>query len=49
MLIRRPSVRHSQKLSDDFFSFLSCSFLWMVPMHSTTSIQGIPSLAHPHQ
>ena len=25
----------SQKLSDNFFSFLACSFLRMVPMHST--------------
>ena len=24
----------SQKLSDNFFSFLACSFLRMVPMHS---------------
>ena len=38
---RRPSVVNfsiksliSQKLSDNFFSFLACSFLRMVPMHS---------------
>ena len=24
----------SQKLSDNFFSFLACRFLWMGPMHS---------------
>ena len=37
----RPSVVNfsiksliSQKLSDNFFSFLACSFLRMVPMHS---------------
>ena len=45
-VVRPSSVRHpsvinfsiksliSQKLSDNFFSFLACSFLRMVPMHS---------------
>ena len=45
-VVRRPSVVRpsvvnfsiksliSQKLSDNFFSFLACSFLRMVPMHS---------------
>ena len=41
--VRRPSSTFqlkaiksliSQKLSDNFFSFLACSFLWIVPMHS---------------
>ena len=41
-VVRRPSsvvnfsIKSliSQKLSDNFFSFLACSFLMMVPMHS---------------
>ena len=41
-VVRRPSsvvnfsIKSliSQKLSDNFFSFLACSFLRMVPMHS---------------
>ena len=44
-VVRRPSSSSvvvnfsiksliSQKLSDNFFSFLACSFLRMVPMHS---------------
>ena len=42
-VVRRPSSSDvnfsiksliSQKLSDNFFSFLACSFLRMVPMHS---------------
>ena len=42
-VVRRPSSSVvnfsiksliSQKLSDNFFSFLACSFLRMVPMHS---------------